>query len=126
MRPYLFLPFVREALEKKFEDDPFVDVYATNTHLVARAGGHRLKVLVRAAPEGRFSGHVLVHLLSRGYSVFVVHPERLEALLVLHTKPLPFSRTPDVLTWETLKLAAVSKVHLPFYALEGLEGGEGS
>jgi hypothetical protein len=125
MRPYLFLPFVREALEKAFEDDAFIDVYATNTYLVARAGGLRLKVLVRKAPGGTFSGHQLVHLLSRGYGVFVVHPDRLEGLLVLYTTPLPFSRTPDVLTWETLKLAAVSKVHLPFYALEGLEGGEG-
>jgi len=121
MRPYLFLPFVREALEKRFEDDAFIDVYATNTYLVAKAGGHRLKVLVRAAPGGTFSGHLLVHLLSRGYGVFVVHPERLEGLLVLYTTPLPFSRTPDVLTWETLNLAAVSKVHLPFYALEGGE-----
>jgi hypothetical protein len=122
MRPFLFLPFVREALEKKFEDDPFIDVYATNSYLVARAGGHRFKVLVRAAPEGRFSGHVLVHLLSRGYNVLLIHPERLEGLLILCTKPLPFSRIPDTLDWPTLNLAAVSKVHLPFYALEGGEG----
>ncbi len=121
MRPYLFLPFVREALEKRFEDDAFIDVYATNSYLVAKAGGHRFKVLVRAAPEGRFSGHQLVHLLSRGYSVFVVHPERLEGLLILHTKALPFSRTPDVLTWETLSLAATSRVYLPSYVLEGGE-----
>jgi hypothetical protein len=121
MKPYLFLPFVREALEKRFEDDAFIDVYATNTYLVAQAGGHRLKIVVKTAPEGRFSGPLLVHLLSRGYSVFVVHPDRLEGLLVLYATPLPFSRTPDVLTWETLKLAAVSKVHLPFYALEGGE-----
>ncbi len=119
MRPYLFLPFVREALEKRFEDDPFVDVYATNSYLVAKAGGHRLKIVVKSAPEGKLSGHLLVHLLSRGYGVFVVHPERLEALLVLHTKPLPFSRTPDVLDWPTLNLAAVSRVHLPAYVLEG-------
>jgi hypothetical protein len=45
MKPYLFVPFLREALEKRFEDDPFIDVYATNSYLVARAGGHRLKVL---------------------------------------------------------------------------------
>jgi hypothetical protein len=122
MRAYLFLPFVREALEKRFEDDPFIDVYATNSYLVAKAGGHRLKVLVKTAPEGKLSGHLLVHLLSRGYSVFVVHPERLEGLLILYTKPLPFSRTPDVLTWETLNLAATSKVHLPAYLLEGGEG----
>ncbi len=121
MRPYLFLPFVREALEKRFEDDPFVAVYATNTHLVARAGGHHLKVVVKSAPEGKFSGHLLVHLLSRGYSVFVVHPERLEGLLILYTKPLPFSRIPDVLDWPTLNLAATSKVYLPSYALEGGE-----
>ena len=119
MKPYLFLPFVREALEKRFEDDPFISVYATNTHLVAQAGGHRLKVVLRKAPEGRFSGHQLVYLLSRGYGVFVVHPERLEGLLVLYTKPLPFSRTPDVLTWETLNLAATSRVYLPAYVLEG-------
>jgi hypothetical protein len=125
MRPFLFLPFVREALEKTFEDDAFIDVYATNSYLVARAGGHRLKVVVKSAPEGKFSGHLLLHLLSRGYNVLLIHPERLEGLLVLYTKLLPFSRTPDVLTWETLKLAAVSKVHLPLYALEGLEGGEG-
>ena len=122
MRPYLFLPFVREALEKKFEEDAFIDVYATNTYLVARAGGHRLKVLVKSAPGGTFSGHQLVHLLSRGYSVFVVHPERLEGLLVLYTTPLPFSRTPYELDWKTLNLAAVSKVYLPAYVLE--EGGE--
>jgi hypothetical protein len=122
MRPYLFLPFVREALEKRFEDDPFVAVYATSSYLVAKAGGHHLKVVVKTAPEGKLSGHLLVHLLSRGYGVFVVHPERLEGLLVLYTTPLPFSRTPDVLTWETLNLAAVSKVHLPFYVLEGGEG----
>ncbi len=121
MKPFLYLPFVREALEKAFEDDPFVAVYTTNTYLVARAGGHRFKVLVRAAPEGRFSGPLLVHLLGQGYSVFVVHPERLEGLLILYTKPLPFSRTPDVLTWETLNLAAISKVYLPSYALEGGE-----
>jgi hypothetical protein len=67
MKPYLFLPFLREALEKKFEDDPFIDVYATNTHLVAQGGGlRRLKVVVRKAPEGRFSGHQLVHLLAGG------------------------------------------------------------
>ncbi len=125
MRPFLFLPFVREALEKAFEEDAFITVYSTNSYLVARAGGHRLKIVVKAAPEGKLSGHLLLHLLSRGYGVFVVHPDRLEGLLVLYTTPLPFSRTPDVLTWETLKLAAVSKVHLPFYALEGLEGGEG-
>jgi len=125
MRPYLFLPFLREALEKAFEDHPFVAVYPTKTYLVAQAGGlRRLKVVVKSAPEGKFSGHLLVHLLSRGYNVLLIHPERLEGLLILYTKPLPFSRTPDVLTWETLKLAAVSKVHLPFYALEGLEGGE--
>jgi hypothetical protein len=123
MRAYLFLPFVREALEKRFEDDLFIDVYATNSYLVAKAGGHRLKVLVRSAPEGRFSGHLLVHLLSRGYSVFVVHPERLEGLLILYTKPLPFSRIPDTLDWTTLNLAATSKVYLPLYVLEG--GGEG-
>jgi hypothetical protein len=122
MRAYLFLPFVREALEKRFEDDLFIDVYATNSYLVAKAGGHRLKVLVRSAPEGRFSGHQLVHLLSRGYSVFVVHPERLEGLLILHTKALPFSRIPDELDWPTLNLAATSKVYLPSYALEGGEG----
>jgi len=121
MKPYLFLPFVREALEKKFEDDPFISVYSTNTYLVARAGGHHLKVVVKSAPEGKFSGHLLVHLLGRGYSVFVVHPDRLEGLLVLYTTPLPFSRTPDVLTWETLNLAAVSKVFLPAYTLEGGE-----
>jgi hypothetical protein len=52
MRPYLFLPFVREALEKKFEEDAFIDVYATNTHLVAQGGGlRRLKVVVRKAPK---------------------------------------------------------------------------
>jgi hypothetical protein len=119
MRPFLFLPFVREALEKKFEDDPFIDVYATNSYLVARAGGHRLKIVVKTAPEGKLSGHLLVHLLSRGYGVFVVHPERLEGLLVLYTKPLPFSRTPDVLSWETLNLAAASKVYLSAYVLEG-------
>ena len=124
MKPFLFLPFLKEALEKAFEDDPFITVYATHSYLVARAGGHRLKVVVKSAPEGRFSGHLLVHLLSRGYSVFVVHPDRLEGLLVLYTTPLPFSRTPDFLTWEALNLAAVSKVHLPFYVLE--EGGEGS
>ncbi len=121
MRPYLFLPFVREALEKRFEDDPFVAVYATNSYLVAKAGGHRLKVVVKTAPGGTFSGHLLVHLLSRGYSVFVVHPERLEGLLILHTKALPFSRIPDTLDWPTLNLAAVSKVYLPSYALEGGE-----
>jgi hypothetical protein len=122
MRPYLFLPFVREALEKKFEEDAFIDVYATNTYLVARAGGHRLKVLVKSAPGGTFSGHQLVHLLSRGYGVFVVHPERLEGLLILYTKALPFSRIPDTLDWPTLSLAATSKVYLPSYALEGGEG----
>ncbi len=122
MRPFLFLPFVREALEKRFEDDPFVAVYATNSYLVAKAGGHHLKVVVKSAPEGKFSGHLLVHLLSRGYSVFLVHPERLEALLILYTKPLPFSRIPDTLDWPTLNLAAVSKVYLPSYALEGGEG----
>jgi len=121
MRPYLFLPFLREALEKKFEDDPFIDVYATNSYLVAKAGGHRLKVLVRAAPGGTFSGHVLVHLLSRGYNVLLIHPERLEGLLILYTKALPFSRIPDVLDWPTLSLAATSKVYLPSYALEGGE-----
>ncbi len=121
MRPYLFLPFVREALEKRFEDDAFIDVYATNSYLVAKAGGHRLKVVVKTAPGGTFSGHLLVHLLSRGYSVFVVHPERLEGLLILYTKPLPFSRIPDTLDWPTLNLAAISKVYLPSYALEGGE-----
>jgi hypothetical protein len=124
MRPYLFVPFLREALEKAFEEEAFIDVYPTNTYLVAQAGGfRRLKVVVRKAPEGRFSGHQLVYLLGRGYEVFVVHPERLEALLVLHTKPLPFSRIPDVLDWPTLSLAATSKVYLPLYVLE-LEGGE--
>jgi hypothetical protein len=124
MRPFLFLPFLREALQKAFEDDPFVAVYATNTYLVAQGGGHRLKVVVRKAPEGRFSGHQLVYLLGRGYGVLVVHPDLLEGLLVLHTKPLPFSRTPYELDWKTLNLAAVSKVYLPAYVLE--EGGEGS
>jgi hypothetical protein len=121
MRPFLFLPFLREALEKAFEDDPFVAVYATNTHLVAKAGGHRLKVLVKSAPGGTFSGHLLVHLLGRGYGLLLVHPEHLEALLVLHTKPLPFSRTPDELDWQTLRIAAVSKTYLPAYVLEGGE-----
>jgi len=78
--------------------------------------------VVRKAQEGRFSGHQLVHLLSRGYGILLVHPERLEGLLVLHTKPLPFSRVPDELDWKTLNLAAVSKVYLPAYVLE--EGGE--
>ena len=121
MRPYIFLPFVREALEKRFEDDPSISVYSTNSYLVANAGGHRWKIVVKTAPGGTFSGHLLVHLLSRGYSVFVVHPERLEGLLILHTKPLPFSRTPDVLNWETLNLAATSKVYLSAYVLEGGE-----
>ncbi len=119
MKPYLFLPFVREALEKRFEDDPFIDVYATGAHLVAQAGGHRLKVLVRKAPGGTFSGHALVHHLSRGYGLFLVHPELREGLLVLYTKPLPFSRVPDELDWKTLNLAAVSKVYLPAYTLDG-------
>ena len=122
MRPFLFLPFLREALEKTFEDDPSISVYSTNSYLVAKAGGHRLKVLVRKAEEGRFSGHLLVHLLSRGYNVLLIHPERLEGLLILYTKPLPFSRIPDVLDWPTLNLAATSKVYLPSYALEGGEG----
>jgi hypothetical protein len=123
MRPYLFLPFVREALEKAFEEDAFIHVYPTNTYLVAQGGGlRRLKVVVRKAPEGRFSGHQLVYLLSRGYGVFVVHPDLLEGLLVLYTKPLPFSRTPYELDWPTLNLAATSKVYLPSYALEGGEG----
>jgi len=65
MRPYPFLPFLKEALEKAFEDDPFVDIYATSSYLVAKAGGHRLKVVVKGAPGGVFSGHLLVHLLSR-------------------------------------------------------------
>jgi hypothetical protein len=121
MRPFLFLPFLREALEKAFEDDPSISVYSTNSYLVAKAGGHRFKVLVRAAPEGRFSGHVLVHHLSRGYGLLLVHPEHLEALLVLHIKPLPFSRIPDTLDWPTLNLAATSKVYLPLYVLEGGE-----
>jgi hypothetical protein len=121
VKPFLYLPFLREALDKAFEDDPFITVYSTNTYLVAKAGGHRLKVLVRAAPEGRFSGPLLVHLLSRGYGILLVHPERLEALLVLYTKPLPFSRVPDVLSWETLNLAATSRVYLPAYVLEGGE-----
>ncbi len=121
MRPYLFLPLLREALEKVFEDDPFITVYSTNTYLVAQAGGHRLKVLVRKAPGGTFSGHVLVHHLSRGYGLFLVHPELREGLLVLYTKPLPFSRVPDELDWKTLNLAAVSKVYLPMYVLEGGE-----
>jgi hypothetical protein len=122
MRPYLFVPFLREALEKRFEDDAFIDVYATNSYLVAKAGGHRWKIVVKGAPEGKFSGHLLLHLLSRGYGVFVVHPERLEALLVLYTTPLPFSRTPYELDWKTLNLAAVSRVYLPAYTLEGGEG----
>jgi hypothetical protein len=122
MRPYLFLPFLREALEKVFEDDPSISVYSTNSYLVAKAGGHRLKVVVRKAPEGRLSGHQLVYLLGRGYGVLVVHPDLLEGLLVLHTKPLPFSRTPYELDWPTLNLAATSKVYLPSYALEGGEG----
>jgi hypothetical protein len=121
MRPFLFVPFLREALEKTFEDDPSISVYSTNSYLVAKAGGHRLKVVVRKAPGGTFSGHVLVHLLSRGYNVLLIHPERLEGLLILYTKPLPFSRTPDVLSWETLNLAATSKVHLSAYVLEGAE-----
>jgi hypothetical protein len=122
MRAYLFLPFVREALEKVFEDAPFVAVYPTKTYLVAQAGGlRRLKVVVRKAQEGRFSGHQLVHLLSRGYNVLLIHPERLEGLLILYTKPLPFSRIPDTLDWPTLRLAAVSKVFLPEYVLEGGE-----
>jgi len=122
MRPFLFLPFVREALEKAFEDDPSISVYATNYYLVAKAGGHRLKILVKSAPGGTFSGHVLVHLLSRGYGILLVHPDLLEGLLVLYTKPLPFSRTPYELDWKTLNLAAVSKTYLPAYILE--EGGE--
>ncbi len=121
MRPFLYLPFLREALEKTFEDDPSISVYATNSYLVAKAGGHRLKVVVKTAPGGTFSGHLLVYLLGRGYSVFVVHPERLEGLLILYTKPLPFSRTPDELDWETIKLAAVSRVYLPAYTLDGGE-----
>jgi len=121
MRPFLFLPFVREALEKAFEDDPSISVYSTSSYLVAKGGGHRLKVLVRKAPGGTFSGHVLVHQLSRGYGLFLVHPDLLEGLLVLHTKPLPFSRVPDELDWKTLNLAATSKVYLPSYALEGGE-----
>jgi hypothetical protein len=120
MRPFLFVPFLREALEKAFEEDAFIHVYPTNTYLVAQAGGlRRLKVVVRKAPGGTFSGHQLVHLLNGGYNVFLIHPERLEGLLVLRTKPLPFSRTPDVLTWETLNLAATSRVYLPAYVLEG-------
>jgi hypothetical protein len=119
MKPYLFVPFLREALEKTFEDDPSISVYSTNSYLVAKAGGHRLKVVVRKAPEGRFSGHQLVYLLDRGYGVLVVHPDLLEGLLVLHTKPLPFSRTPYELDWPTLNLAATSRVYLPAYVLEG-------
>jgi hypothetical protein len=122
MKPYLFVPFLREALEKTFEDAPFVAVYPTKTYLVAQAGGlRRLKVVVRKAPGGTFSGHVLVHHLSRGYGLFLVHPELREGLLVLYTKPLPFSRVPDELDWKTLNLAAVSKVYLPMYVLEGGE-----
>jgi hypothetical protein len=89
---------------------------------VAKAGGHRLKIVVKSAPEGKLSGHLLLHLLSRGYGVFVVHPDLLEGLLVLYTKPLPFSRTPDELDWQTLKIAAVSKTYLPAYVLAGGEG----
>ncbi len=123
MRPYLFVPFLREALEKTFEDAPFVAVYPTKTYLVAQAGGLcRLKVVVRKAPEGKLSGHQLVYLLGRGYGVLVVHPDLLEGLLVLYTKPLPFSRTPDELDWKTLNLAATSRVYLPAYVLEGGEG----
>jgi len=122
MKPFLYLPFVREALEKAFEDDPSISVYSTNTYLVAKAGGHRLKVLVKSAPGGTFSGHLLVHLLGRGYNVLLIHPERLEGLLVLYTKALPFSRTPYELDWPTLNLAATSKVYLPSYVLEGGEG----
>jgi hypothetical protein len=121
MRPFLYLPFLREALEKTFEEDPSISVYSTNTYLVAKAGGHHLKVVVRKAPEGRFSGHLLVHHLSRGYGILLVHPDLLEGLLVLYTKPLPFSRVPDELDWKTLNLAATSKVYLPAYVLEGGE-----
>ena len=122
MKPYLFVPFLREALEKAFEEDAFIDVYATNSYLVAKAGGlRRLKVVVRKAQEGRFSGHQLVHLLNGGYNVFLIHPERLEGLLILYTKALPFSRIPDTLDWPTLNLAATSKVYLSAYVLEGGE-----
>jgi len=123
MRPFLFVPFLREALEKAFEDAPFVAVYPTKTYLVAQTGGlRRLKVVVKTAPEGRFSGHLLVHLLSRGYNVLLIHPERLEGLLILYAKALPFSRIPDTLDWPTLNLAATSRVYLPAYVLEGGEG----
>jgi len=121
MKPFLYLPFLREAIEKAFEDDPSISVYSTNTYLVAKAGGHRFKVLVRAAPGGTFSGHVLLHHLSRGYGILLVHPDLLEGLLALYTKPLPFSRVHDELDWPTLNLAAVSKVFLPAYVLEGGE-----
>lgn len=118
MRPYLFLPYVQQALEKAYEEDTPPLLYATRTHIVARAGGHRFKIVVRTAPEGKFSGHLLLHLLDRGYGVFIVHPERLEGLLVLFTRPLPFSSTPEVLDWQTLSLSAASKVYLPAYAVE--------
>jgi len=121
MKPYIFLPFVREALEKAYEDDPFVSVYSTSSYLVARAGGHRFKIVVHLAPEGSFSGHLLVRLLKQGYSVFVVHPERLEGALITYTKELPFSNTPEVLDWPTINLSAVSRVFLPAYAFEEVE-----
>jgi hypothetical protein len=122
MRPFLFVPFLREALEKAFEEDAFIHVYPTNTYLVAQAGGlRRLKVVVRKAPGGTFSGHQLVHLLNGGYNVLLIHPDRLEGLLILYTKALPFSRIPDTLDWPTLNLAATSKVYLPLYVLEGGE-----
>jgi len=121
MRPYLFVPFLREALEKAFEDDPLITVSSRSSYLVAKAGGHHLKVVVRKAPGGTLSGHVLVYHLSGGYGLFLVHPDLLEGLLVLYTKPLPFSRTPYELDWKTLNLAAVSKVYLPAYLLEGGE-----
>jgi hypothetical protein len=58
MRPYLFVPFLREALEKNLRGCPLRIVYPTKTYLVAQGGGLcRLKVVVRKAPEGRFSGH---------------------------------------------------------------------
>ncbi len=39
--------------------------------------------------------------------------------MYLFLKPLPFDQIPDLLDWETLKLAAASRVYLPAYVLEG-------
>ncbi len=116
MNGYLLAPFVQQAFERAFPEASPQLVYVSSKKLSFQVGPLYMRVVIEEALDDFLPGQRFLQLLGRGYNPFLVHPERLEGVLILHLRPLAFSKVPDRLSWDLLRSAAASIICLPEYA----------